>query len=104
MPVKEGGTILGGQGEPPDSSSGAFETIKPRYVGLITMVEVNIYFYSEVLANDREGGGETTRESIACDIMARRVTSLKGLVEIPEKAIVQPLLPSNIANETQVQE
>ncbi|CAN0018399.1 unnamed protein product [Ectocarpus sp. 12 AP-2014] len=31
VPVKEGGTILGGQGEPPDSSSGAFETIKPRY-------------------------------------------------------------------------
>ena len=30
VPVKEGGTILGGQGEPPDSSSGAFEDIKPR--------------------------------------------------------------------------
>lgn len=29
--MKEGGTILGGQGEPPDSSSGAFEDIKPRY-------------------------------------------------------------------------
>lgn len=31
VPIKEGGTILGGQGEPPDSSSGAFESIKPRY-------------------------------------------------------------------------
>lgn len=29
--MKEGGTVLGGQGEPPDSSSGAFEDIKPRY-------------------------------------------------------------------------
>lgn len=29
--MKEGGTVLGGQGEPPDSSSGAFEDIKPRF-------------------------------------------------------------------------
>lgn len=31
VPVKEGGTILGGQGEAPDSSSGAFGDVKPRY-------------------------------------------------------------------------
>lgn len=31
VPVKDGGTVLGGQGEPPDSSAGAYEDIKPRY-------------------------------------------------------------------------
>lgn len=35
MPVKQGGTVLGGRGEPPDSSYGAFEDVEPRWVGNI---------------------------------------------------------------------
>lgn len=35
-PVKNGGTVLGGQGEPPDSSARAEETVKLRYSGTIS--------------------------------------------------------------------
>ena len=43
MPVKEAGTILGGQGESPDTSSGAFEDIKPRYHLPVMLLIVVVY-------------------------------------------------------------